>query len=133
VLGLLTCRDCSIDFYLLSSRWFRDPRTVGIPAIRRKMRLIECNAKSRYLKKLSCKGTLRQMFYLSEVPSPSMAPKSLLHTAYVYTVYLFTQGKGGEGRLTREKKVRGAIVHKAGRKYQHDGLNLLSIYSIKHQ
>jgi hypothetical protein len=41
------------------------------------------------------------------------------HTVYVYTVYLFTQGRGGGRELTREK-VRGAIVHKAGRKYQHD-------------
>jgi hypothetical protein len=34
--------------------------------------------------------------------------------------------EGGRGReLTRE--VRGAIVHKAGRKYQHDRLYLQSI------
>jgi hypothetical protein len=35
---------------------------------RRKIRLIENNAKCRYLKKLACKGTLRQVFYLSEAP-----------------------------------------------------------------
>ncbi len=29
---------------------------------RRKIRLIECNAKCRYLKKLICKGSLRQVF-----------------------------------------------------------------------
>jgi len=34
-----------------------------------------------------------------------------LHPVFVYTVYLFTKGRGVE--LTREK-VRGAIVHKAG-------------------
>jgi hypothetical protein len=34
----------------------------------------------------------------------------------MYTVYLFTQGRGeGEGDITREK-VRGTIVHKAGQK-----------------
>ncbi len=57
-------------------------------------------------KKMTSKGTLRQVFYLSEGTSP----------------HLFTQGKGGGGRrgeLTREK-VRGAKVNKAGRKYQHD-------------
>jgi hypothetical protein len=43
-----------------------------------------------------------------------------LTPAYVYTVYLFTKGRvEGEGELTREK-VRGAIVHKAGRKYQQE-------------
>ncbi len=35
-----------------------------------KIRLIENNAKCRYLKKLTSKGTLRQVFYLSEAPSP---------------------------------------------------------------
>ncbi len=35
---------------------------------RRKIRLKECNAKCRYLKKLTCKGTLRQVFFLFEVP-----------------------------------------------------------------
>jgi hypothetical protein len=44
-----------------------------------------------------------------------------LHTVYlyVYTVDLLTQVRAGwGGELTREK-VRGAIVHKAGRKYHH--------------
>ncbi len=34
---------------------------------------------------------------------------------------------------TRREKVRGATVHKAGGKYQHDWLYLQSINSIKHQ
>jgi len=38
----------------------------------RKIRLIEWNAKDRYLKKLTCIGTLRQVFYLSEAPSTPM-------------------------------------------------------------
>ncbi len=46
-------------------------------------------------------------------------------------VYLFTQ-EGGGGELTREK-VRGAIVHKAGRKYQHDWPLDQYINYIKHQ
>jgi hypothetical protein len=36
---------------------------------------------------------------------------------YTYT-YIHWEG-GREGKLTREK-IRGAIVHKAGGKYQHD-------------
>jgi hypothetical protein len=64
------------------------------------------------------------MFYLPEAPSSPMTPyptpPPLHHTGYVYTVYLFTQVRGrGGGELIREK-VRGAIVYKAGRKYQHD-------------
>ncbi len=35
---------------------------VEIGSTRRKVRLIESNAKCRYLKKLTCKGTLRQVF-----------------------------------------------------------------------
>jgi hypothetical protein len=56
---------------------------------RRKIRLIERNAKCRYLKKLTCKGTLRQLIYLSEAPSPPTTPYSpppLLHTVYVFAV-----------------------------------------------
>jgi hypothetical protein len=68
-------------------------------------------------KKITCKGTLWQVFYPSEAPSPPMTPYfPPLHTVYVYTVYLFTRGRGeGGGELTREK-VRGAIVYKAGSK-----------------
>jgi hypothetical protein len=83
---------------------------------RRKIRLIESNDKCRYLKKLTCKWTLRQVLYQYEVLSPPMTLYS--PTVYVYTVYLFTHGRGG-GVLTKEK-VRGAIAHKTGQKYQHD-------------
>jgi hypothetical protein len=40
------------------------------------VRLIESNAKCCYLKKFTCKGTMRQVFYLSEAPSPPMIPYS---------------------------------------------------------
>jgi hypothetical protein len=65
---------------------------------RRKMRLIEINAKCRYLKKLTSKRTLRQVFYLSEAQIPYPAP---LHV-FVYTVYLFTQVRGGGRANQRE-------------------------------
>ncbi len=63
---------------------------------RSKISLIENNAKIRFLKRLTCKGTSLHCFNLSEAPSPPMTPYSpLLQTVYVYTVYFFTQGGGG--------------------------------------
>ncbi len=60
---------------------------LGMGRRRRKIRLIESNAKCHYLKKFTCKGTLRQVFYLSEAP-PLLCPQTPppLHTACVYTV-----------------------------------------------
>jgi hypothetical protein len=66
---------------------------------RRKIRLIEGNAKSRHLKKLTCKGTVLQVF---------------IHCIREYRVYLFTQERGAE------LNQRGATVHKAVQKYQRD-------------
>jgi hypothetical protein len=43
----------------------------------------------------------------------------------VYSILLL--GKGGGGRELTREKVRGAIVHKAGRKYQNDRLYLQSL------
>jgi hypothetical protein len=51
--------------------------------------------------------------YLSDPTSPP------LHTVYVKTVFLFTQGRGREGEQTREK-VREPQFTKLGRKYQND-------------
>jgi hypothetical protein len=43
----------------------------------------------------------------------------LTHCIRVYSILIHAEKGAGEGKLTREK-VRGALVHKAGRKYQHD-------------
>jgi hypothetical protein len=48
--------------------------------------------------------------------TPILPP--LTHCIRVYSVLIHTE-KGWGAELTREK-VRGAIVHKAGRKYHHD-------------
>ncbi len=56
--------------------------------------------------------------YLSKAPNP--IPSPLAHAVYVYTVYLFTQGWGGERQQ----------FTKVDRKYQHDCLYLQSITLI---
>jgi hypothetical protein len=65
--------------------WLVVPLSRRIP--RRKIRLIESKTKCRYLKRLACKGILRQMFFLPEAPSPPMTSYSHSNkTRYTYTV-----------------------------------------------
>jgi hypothetical protein len=61
---------------------------------RRKIRLIEDNAKCRYLQKLICNGTLRRVSLSVSGLEPHTPPP--LHSVYVYTVFLFHTGKGRE-------------------------------------
>jgi hypothetical protein len=59
-------------------------------------------------KKIDCKGTWRQVFYLSEPPSPltpysppdPILPPYTLYSVYENTVYLFTQGRGESGEVS---------------------------------
>jgi hypothetical protein len=91
-----------------------------------KVILIEGNAKC-YILKLTCEGTLRQVF----VCLRPRTPYPLTHcTLYVYTVYLFTQGRGG--RVEPERRLEGQQFTKLGRKYQYDCLYPHSINSDKH-
>ncbi len=71
-------------------------------------------------KKSTCRGTLRQVSYLSEAPSPPMTPYSPPYTLYTckQNTYSLKEGGGMGVELTREK-VRVAIIHKAGRKYMY--------------
>jgi hypothetical protein len=70
--------------------------------------------KCRHLKKLTCNGTLRQVFIRLRARTLYPPP---LHTVFtklhVYTVYLFTQGRRGRGESWTREKGRGATVHKA--------------------
>jgi hypothetical protein len=79
-----------------------------------KMRAVEGNAKW-HLKNWPVKG-LCGMCLSVWGPEPHTPPPPL-HTVYVNTVYLFTQGRGGGGRVEpegmKEKRDGRATVHKA--------------------
>ncbi len=65
---------------------------------RRKIRPIESNAKCRYLKKLTCKGTLRQVFFL--LYDPILRP---FYTLYACIQYTYSHREGGGGRANQRK------------------------------
>jgi hypothetical protein len=67
-------------------------------------------------KKLTSKGTLRQVFICLRPRPPYPKP---LHTEYVYTVYLFAQERGEGGRVEPERRLEGQQCTKLDRKYQH--------------
>jgi hypothetical protein len=67
------------------------------PPAHRIFNYIDTEAKCRHLIIFTCIGAVRQVFYLPEAHIPSSDPiLPPLYTVYVYTVYLFTQGGGGE-------------------------------------
>jgi hypothetical protein len=51
--------------------------------------------------------------YLSKGQNPIPPP---LHTVFVYTVYLFTQGRGEGGEVEPERRLEGQQFTKLGRK-----------------
>jgi len=59
------------------------------------------------IKKLTCKGTLWQVFYLSEAQNPILLSP---HTLYMCIKYTNSHRKGGRrGDLNREK-IRGTML-----------------------
>jgi hypothetical protein len=55
-----------------------------------------------------------------------MSSSKKIHTVFVYTVYLFTEGGGGgDGRLELGRSLEGQQFKKLGRKYQ----NVLYLHS----
>ncbi len=85
---------------------------------------------SAFLKKLPVKVLGGRCLSVWGPRSPLPPPP--LHTVWILTPVLIHTGKGAGSRWTSEK-VRGALVHKRGRKYQHDWTYILSRNSIKHK
>jgi hypothetical protein len=89
---------------------------------RRKIRLIEGNAKCRHLKKLTWKG-LCGRFLCVWGPEP-YTPRYTLYTCIQYT---YSHREGGRGRRVKpERRGERQQFIKLGRKYQHDWLYLWS-------
>ncbi len=111
-------------------------QSFGDNSSRRKIRLIESNAKCRQLKKFTGKATFRQVFLLSEVP-PLLGFCLRLSSNFVgfesvqiQSVKLLQNMGVGGGEL--EKRLEGQYFTKLGRKYQHNWLHHQSINSNKH-
>ncbi len=93
---------------------------------RRKTRLIEGNAKCRrHLKKLTCKGTLRQVFICLRPrfpQTPPLPPYTLYNIVYTYIIqYTYSHREEGEVvRIEPETRLEGQQFTRVCRKYQHD-------------
>ena len=74
------------------------------PRKRRKRRLIVSNTKCRQLKKLTCKGTLRQVF-ICQRPITSYPPPP--YTLYTCMQYTYSHREGGRGRVEPERRLEG--------------------------
>ncbi len=58
---------------------------------------------------MNCKGTLRQVVYLSEAQNPLPSPLNIVYVSTLYSVLIRTgkEGGGGGEEWTREKGERG--------------------------
>jgi hypothetical protein len=92
---------------------------------RRRTRLIESNAKCRHLRKLTCKGTLQQVFICLRPRTPYLPPRpytlyTCIHTESYSLIHQRKGGReGGELNLVKpERRREGQQFTKLGRKYQ---------------
>jgi hypothetical protein len=68
-------------------------------------KLIDSNARCSYLKKFTCKGTLRQVFIC--LRPRTLYPPPLTHCIRVYIMYTKSHREGGMGGGGRVESVRG--------------------------
>jgi hypothetical protein len=67
-------------------------------------------------KKLTCKGTVRQVFICLRPRTPYPPPLTHCIRVYGYVLYTYLLREGGEGESETREKIRGATVNKAGSK-----------------
>jgi hypothetical protein len=118
--------------YTLSLTWHpcKKSAILIVSVCGRKIRLIEYNAKCRFLKKLTCKVTLRQMFYLSEGPLLSYEPiPPHTHCILVYSIIIHT---GNEGRRANQREGSRGNSSQSRSKIP-TRLTVSLINSLKHQ
>ncbi len=75
--------------------------------VHRNIRLIEGNAKCCHLKKLTCKGTLGQVFICRRPKTPYPPPPYTLYTCIQYN---YSYREGGKGESCTREKGRWATV-----------------------
>jgi hypothetical protein len=90
------------------------------------------NPKCQLFLKCTSKGTWRRQVFIGLRPR-SPPPTPVTHWMNTDPCTYSHRDGGGRGVRWTSEKVRGALVHKRGQKYQHDWLGLQSINSIKHQ
>ncbi len=86
--------------------------TLTVGPMRRKIRLIEGNAKCRHLKKLTCKGTLRLVFICLRPRNPYLPPLQTVYLYLLYSILIYT-GKGG-GESWNQKRFIYRILARHG-------------------
>jgi hypothetical protein len=85
---------------------------------RRKIRLIEGNAKCRYIKKLTCKGILRQVFICLRTRTPYLpSPPPFTQCIRVNSTIIHTGNWGRGEYIEPERRLEGQQFTKQGRIY----------------
>ncbi len=91
----------------------------------------ECNAKWRLLKKLTCKGTLQQVFICLGHRTP-YPPLTHCERTCKQCTYYYSHSEGGRGEELNQRGGGGRQqFHKARLKNQHDWLYLQSINTCR--
>ncbi len=94
---------------------------------RRKIRLVEGNAKRRHKKNWPAKGLCGRCLSVLGLEPHTLPP----YTLYTCIQYTYSHGEGGGGRVEPERRREGQQFTNLGRKYQHDCLYFQSINTCR--